>query len=568
MIRRLVLLILLSISGPLWADTHKAASCTRTDVQAAFDAATEAGAVVVIPSCSGGQSWTASASWTAPTNAVLQGQTVCTGSGNPAQNNLACTDNTVIVDNFNSSQSLLNITTSNTGTFRFTGLTIRAGNAPAHDQGVMVFISGSHSFRIDHSHFDMSTGTGPNNGSQSTMTLFGDTNGVIDHNIFDLPGGPGQGIRTYGNNDPAGHGDTTWNAATGLGTSNFVFAEDNVFNGGFGTDANDCQISGRFVWRFNRTAGVQTHATGSSGRGRGCRAWEIYKNHFISTGGAQPQFAATFLTSGTGIVWGNSSGSGDQNGFKNFHVIEEQRRAGGSGCGGNRTYCQGATPDGWGYMGTSFNGTGSNWDGNTPSAVTGYPGLDQIGRGIGDLLSGQFPNVTNSTTGCNSSQSCAWPRQALEPVYEWLNTWTNPGWGGFFISNFDSDVIQANRDYYAYTASFDGTVGVGSGARSSRPSTCTTGVAWWSTDHGGNWDTRNASSQDGTLDKCTATNTWTNAAYTPFAYPHPLTETPAPLPTLQDVLILLLMLAVILLLMLAGAASLRLAAKTSIRKAA
>ena len=69
-----------------------------------------------------------------------------------------------------------------------------------------------------------------------------------------------------------------------------------------------------------------------------------------------------------------------------------------------------------------------------------------------------------------------------------------------------------NRDYYTHATSFDGTSGTGTGLLSARPATCTTGVAYWETDHS-------------TLDRCTATNTWTNY-YTPYTYPNPLIPSP------------------------------------------
>jgi hypothetical protein len=90
------------------------------------------------------------------------------------------------------------------------------------------------------------------------------------------------------------------------------------------------------------------------------------------------------------------------------------------------------------------------------------------------------------------------------------------------VNGTDATRLVANRDYYQYTGSFNGTVGVGSGTRAARPATCTEGVAYWSTDQGGNWHTTNGTANDGTLDVCTATNTWTNAQYTPYTYPHPL----------------------------------------------
>lgn len=71
--------------------------------------------------------------------------------------------------------------------------------------------------------------------------------------------------------------------------------------------------------------------------------------------------------------------------------------------------------------------------------------------------------------------------------------------------------------FWNQQTSFNGTVGVGRGARSARPPTCTTGVAWWSTDQG-SWN-QGGSGVQGVLDKCTSTNTWTNAWYTPYTYP-------------------------------------------------
>jgi hypothetical protein len=224
-----------------------------------------------------------------------------------------------------------------------------------------------------------------------------------------------------------------------------------------------------------------------------------------------------FLSSGPALIWGNTV----DDSFKNFVTLHSMRRS-------NRTYTQGATPNGWGYCGTSFNGTGSNWDGNT-NPTSGYPCLDQPGRGRSDLLAGHFPNAVNTRTG-----SIAWPHQALEPVREWLNTFTPaPGWGGTFWAAQNHDVLAANRDYYLYTSSFTGATGNGAGPRSARPSTCTEGVAYWATDQGGDWNKANASANDGTLDVCTAANTWTNGMYTPYTYPHPLTggaitETTAP----------------------------------------
>jgi len=120
-------------------------------------------------------------------------------------------------------------------------------------------------------------------------------------------------------------------------------------------------------------------------------------------------------------------------------------------------------------------------------------------------------NVTLSLT--------AWPRQALEPIYEWLNSWSSAtGYpSNQYIVVYEPDVLIQNQDYYTCgltngtsCAAFTGTTGIGSGLLSARPSTCTPTVAYWATD-------------TNTLYQCSALNSWT-VYYTPFTYPHPLTQ--------------------------------------------
>jgi hypothetical protein len=85
--------------------------------------------------------------------------------------------------------------------------------------------------------------------------------------------------------------------------------------------------------------------------------------------------------------------------------------------------------------------------------------------------------------------------------------------------------MAADRDYYLYTASFDGTSGVGRGVRASRPAAgvSVNGVGYWSTDQGGNWNTTNGSANDGCMDKMVA-GAWVDCFYTPYTYPHPLSQ--------------------------------------------
>ncbi len=320
-------------------------------------------------------------------------------------------------------------------------------------------------------------------------------------------------------------GNTEWAEATAFGTDDFFFFEDIVGVGNSNEGALlDCHSGGKFVVRhsdFTKMAVGQTHPTGHAWDDRGCRAHEIYGNttHPSGASGGEPNFAFDYYNSGPGMTWGNSV----DNTYKNIMYFNNCRSNDAANCG----YSQSSPPNGWGYCNS---GGGSAWDGPQIGEC-----IDQPGRGAGDTLSGTFPNKINTRTG-----TIAWPRQALEPVYEWLNT-GNPvsGWGGSWFSNrASSSIIAQNRDFYLHhgNTSCDpgaGTcsAGVGVGTRAQRPANCTTGVAWWSTDQGGNWHKTNGTSNDGTLDVCSATNTWSDGHYTPYTYPHPLraaSATPPP----------------------------------------
>lgn len=157
--------------------------------------------------------------------------------------------------------------------------------------------------------------------------------------------------------------------------------------------------------------------------------------------------------------------------------------------------------------------------------------IDQPTRSGGTLVSG---NPASPTTANG---------QTLDPDYEWMDAPTHIN--GLPIRAEISHLLK-NRDYYNEginqtaqtnaTSPFDGTttIGVGHGTRANRPTTCTTGVIYFSTDQG-SWNTAPGGLQ-GVLDKCTSTNTWTNAVYVPYTYPDPLdsgnspASTPVPSP--------------------------------------
>src|SRR5581483_5086303 len=167
---------------------------------------------------------------------------------------------------------------------RITGIEFQdGGGSQKNAPGGIIHIDGSNmngsTFRFDHNKLNNVNGQFVND------TVIG----VVDHNTFviDRLSPP---LDIYGTRwDGQDNGDGSWAAPTGFGSSQFLFIEDNVFT----TDnpppaqkgVTDAYNGARFIFRYNEVHdGVVTnHGTESTGRGRGCRAMEIYNNNFIGT---------------------------------------------------------------------------------------------------------------------------------------------------------------------------------------------------------------------------------------------------------------------------------------------
>jgi hypothetical protein len=364
------------------------------------------------------------------------------------------------------------------GSSRITGFTFGCGS---------VQVDGTN-WRIDHNKFTCGS-------AQEGVWMAGNRTtaspkGLVDHNSF-----INQRVVAV---DYAGvslgelQGTNHWSAPPQFGTDEAMYVEDNTFVFTDFFNAIDCNYSGRYVFRFNDVQDVYLEAHSTQGFNRACRKWEIYKNTIRQV--SQGMYFIMYLRGGAGINFLNTA-TGTFGAAPNI-IINNVRSCRDPGDGVGK--CDGSAA----------------WDQNTPGQ-SGRLCRDQIGAG----------QDTTAWTGTPP------PLQTALPAYFFLNTINGSNMGVSVdagevcpLPDLNSVHLQANRDYFTYTAAFTGATGVGSGPLANRPATCTVGAGFWATDQG-KWNNK-VTGSDGQLYRCTATNTW-SLYYVPYAYPHPLVGLPA-----------------------------------------
>jgi hypothetical protein len=489
--------------------------------------------------------WTSGVSVSVPaavTSVTIKGGTRINCTGTPGTSGYACpaTDGTVISDAYQNWSSLISINTGYANAMvRITGMTFAGGNIGSVNyvkyNGFLGFGGSTKNLRIDHSHFNHFTYT-PQNAGSSFQFNYSPIYGVADHNLYEAPQ-QNNHVRLY---NGTGVGDQQFTEPTGLGGPNFFFVEDSVMNGGF---VNDCLAGGKGVFRYNKfivvgySGAYQIHGVGQGTQNfRTCRAIEAYHNAFVNTTGSL-EFSGGEIGGGVGVDWGNTYTTGYSNAII-YRIMREVATG----------HYMTAYPAGPGYCGTGSTGVASPIDQNLDSS--GVACYDQVGRGQGDLMSGDWLSPAGGGSGCGKTNStlakcpATWPRQRLEPWYQWLDTIPS-GMRMCAGMWFNGTAPIENRDFFCYNTAFNGTSGVGAGALAARPANCTTnstayppgnspGVGYWATD-------------TSTLYVCTSTNTW-NQYYKPYTYPHPLaaavTTVAAPFDWTPVIWIALLVLAV------------------------
>jgi len=475
------------LSAQPQAATVRAASCADIALQAAIDSAHD-GDTVVVPA--GTCRWTRTVTvgtqtgWTPP--AYDTKALVIRGAG---------IDSTIIIDSIptpasgNPRGTMLDIATRLGGFTRVTGMTFNSSVYTNLDTFVynpaMIAIGGySHTWRIDHMRLIVQVGNG--------ITTGGSTYGVIDHNTFDLRGWHFGMYIFHPNWGGQANGDGSWADSLYAGSEKAVFVEDNVFDASPYSAAIDGWSGGRAVFRHNtlHNASIANHGTDSPGRLRSMRSMEIYENTVTLDSSAQYYYLGQ-LRGGTFIVFNNTITNIFPGGFtienyRDYDTFDPWGKCDGTspfdvndgvtydfgvctGASGSRAMvCAGRTwtRDQWqGYhvhnltKGQSDLVVSNTADTITTSGLTWHAPvltwdnrdsfrilrasicIDQRGRGMGDLITGDEPPYGTGIT------PRAWPHQVLEPTYAWNNTVNGSATLGR-ISSMNPWRMVEGRDFY------------------------------------------------------------------------------------------------------------------------
>jgi hypothetical protein len=369
--------------------------------------------------------------------------------------------------------------------YRVSGFTFSGGNNPRF------WFYGGGPCRLNKVRIDNNTFS--NIDSDGTIIYFGENSaqdnyfqGVVDHNIASSSQSFYLSRLINGSNTPP---------SGSLGTGDNMFFEDNkvtvtsmTSEGG----AVDGWGGHGVVWRYNSSTNARVLMHGVQHQW-GPRNFEAYGNTVTHTSGsrlADGYRSFHHQGSGTSIFFNNTINPYAGKSNEAIAMLHY------------RSWTSGLAPRCDGTMSVDAN--------RSPSTTHyGYPCKRQPGRDVNG---------------------------ALVPVYAWNNRFGDGTKADLNCSELSTNNpytcihhFKRDRDYYSSlsanpqtspTSPFNGTTGVGFGTLANRPTSCSTngaesggGVGYFATDVGA----------QGTLYRCSATNTWT-VHYVPFKYPHPLVQ--------------------------------------------
>jgi hypothetical protein len=264
-----------------------------------------------------------------------------------------------------------------------------------NDPSAIIIRGTCRNFRVDNCRFY-------NTSSKNTgVETYGYTYGVIDHCDF-------HNTRVVPIGDAA-----SWKRPLTLGSADAVYIEDSTFTRTVAGNSVDPHIGARCVFRHNimNNAYLEVHGF-CCNLDRSAYSFEYYDNTFNMTDNAINWVLAS-IRGGTGVIFNNTAGGHlDLPAIVVYNDRSSPDRP-------NQGICDGSNPV----------------DGNEDSS--GYPCMDQIGR------------ATDAGDGTVHPQ-------ALEPLYEWNNTYNGADVDIILDPPFNNLPIMAehlkkNRDYYNNT---------------------------------------------------------------------------------------------------------------------
>lgn len=532
-----------------------ASSGNDSSVQAAIATATD-GQTLCIPA----GTWT----WTLPVSNCYSGGTPsfsagCTakalnivGAGSYPTVGAATSGGTTIVDNVSNSTQVVSLMLREASSDNVTlsNITVNTSETFSKSFGFLGWepgpvdpgVAGAKVIVMHHMTF---------NDGQSTTQLWRASTGrgVVYRNKFlrvvDSASGPPNGQAVFRCGMSGAFAASAWETPSTMGSADTngdlaMYFEKNIATNYAQTSAD---AACRVVYRFNDTLENFTlSGHGKDSQVYSARQLEGYHNTFTCTGDGTNSFISGFVALRGAVqhIFGNTMDAitgtctrGNPESAAVSVAVYMLRDKCGTSCflqGGVAGSYPAPEQFGWGFSSGGTAVVRQGYTGFTP------PNIDPLCPG------GSIITDTNSHNGVSYLQdlmgSYYWDNYEPGGVTKIYDGTANTG--GIFVGDFSgtdtcgfgltsSTFIQENREWFkpATAGACDAgggscTSGIGRGTRAQRPTLCTTGVAWWATDQGGHWDTTSGNSNDGTLDKCTATNTWTNDYYTPKVYPHPL----------------------------------------------
>lgn len=366
------ILLIALFNNTALADTHIAASCAHTDVNAAITAASD-GDTVSVPA--GTCDW--------GTDYITFSKAIkIVGAGYGAGG--------TTISSANGTYGFFSISTGNSRSFPFSLSGFRFNTTYATSGGRILYITGAgYNWRIYNNYFYKAEPNAALNlymtGGDGTHTLFG----LIDSNIL-------YNVKILINGSSNYSANSSWMAPAQWGTDQAVFIENNNFYGPVPSSGSRLDSNGgaRIVFRYNNLydARIEAHSACESSV-RGVRSYEIYNNRFMSVVTTGTWAAAMALRGGSHVIVRNVI-AGDGYDDTGKVALDNRRSSFDSSCTSGF-----GNADGMSQLSLTYDTFNANpLHIGTPNGMNLLP-LDGIGAGTGPIGS-----------------------QTVDPVYIWENT--------------------------------------------------------------------------------------------------------------------------------------------------